>query len=75
MMGLTFMLSLIGLFLLPVKAETVIMTADAGKGEDMWGAELSNISLSAQGGQTGSLVADNYEGTIVWKLSATPSQN
>ncbi|EMF0060680.1 WxL domain-containing protein [Enterococcus hirae] len=69
--------SLVGstLSLLMGGAETAIMTADAGKGEGMWGAELSNISLSAQGSQTGSLVAGDYGGTIVWKLNATPSQN
>ncbi|EMF0060681.1 WxL domain-containing protein [Enterococcus hirae] len=55
-------------------ASQPVMNAKAGQGSNMWAAELSNVSLSATGNQTGNLSAGTYSGTLTWSLSDTPQQ-
>ncbi|EMF0060679.1 WxL domain-containing protein [Enterococcus hirae] len=55
-------------------AAQTVMNAPQGHGYGLWGSELSQISLSAEGSQTGQLLPGAYQGQVIWNLSSTPSE-
>ncbi|EMF0060676.1 WxL domain-containing protein [Enterococcus hirae] len=53
-------------------AAQTVMNAPQGHGYGLWGSELSQITLSAEGSQTGQLLPGAYQGQVKWNLELTP---